>query len=417
MEERVDKIEVIRELGRKKESYLIAFKEIVKIEKGERPMPDHFGWGMSDIRRMDSYLLRLLKQDEIIKCTYESNKGKWFRLADDVNVDVVEKAIQEVEAEIEAIEEIAKDILIGKRKEFLKEFDVTEEDIKEFKEILKNQDAIDYFYPLVCPKIHGMEKPRKAVLLALASHWDDEDDRWRISVLMYGKQSTGTAKTPLLRWVKELGGGYVGMSTTRSGLTVNMRTGAPGYFARFHRNVCSCDELDKLEKRDRDGTLQALEDGTIDFEAADFEGSYPAEAIILGGANDIAIFTPEQFGRWDFRFHIVPYTKEEAKEIAAFVSRMMGKSKSQETQKLGKFLKWIRGRDAAISDQVREEGIGLIQEYIDRSGNTDIRRVQAIWRVACAWARLNYSDVTAEDVAKAILFFEECDSMGSSEAE
>lgn len=406
-----DKREVIRDLCRKKGDYLIAFKDIVSLVRGLREKTGHFGFTMSDVRKMNPHFLGVLKSEGIIKETYGSHKRHDFWIADDLKVEDIEEVVKEMESEREVISEMAKKVLTDQTQEFLDEIEVTTKEIKRFEKILSEHDALDYFYPNVCPKLEGMEKPRKAVLLALASHWDEAGDRYRIGVLMYGKYSTGTGKSPLLMWIKQLGGGYVGRTTTSSGLTVNLRTGAPGFFARFHRSVCAVDELDKLDKNDRDGTLQALEEGVISFEAADVKGDYPAEAIILGGANSISHFTPEQFARWDFKFHIEPYSVEEAQDIADYISLTMGKSKDKETEELKKFLKWIRSRRAEISDEVRKEGAELIKEYIRRSENTDIRRIQAIWRVARSWARLNRSDVTGEYVAKAIVMLEETDSL------
>jgi len=96
-----EKIESIKELCRKKDEYLTAFKEIIKLEKGERKMPDQFGFGMYDVKGLNIWLLGRLRQDEILKCTYESNKGKWFRLTDDLPVGDVEQAIKEIEEELE----------------------------------------------------------------------------------------------------------------------------------------------------------------------------------------------------------------------------------------------------------------------------------------------------------------------------
>ena len=295
------------------------------------------------------------------------------------------------------------------QKEFLDWVEVTPEGIAEFKQILQDNDALEYFYPYVCPKVVEVDIQKRAILLALASHWDSEDDRWRIHVLMYGEESTGTAKTPLLRWIKEIGGAYAGMRSTKAGLTVNLKDGSPGLLPRMHHSVVSVDEIDKLSREDRNGLLSSMEEGIIPFDAADVSGEYPAEVIVLGGANSIDCFTPEQLFRWDFRFEIEQYSIDQAQQIADTISRWMGKSKRKETEKLVKFLKWIRSRETKISDDVREEGAELIKEYIRRTGNTDIRRIESIWRIARAWARLNYKDITGEDVAKAIVMLEELD--------
>ena len=295
------------------------------------------------------------------------------------------------------------------QKEFLGGVEVTPRDIAEFKRILQDNDAVEYFYPYVSPKVVEMDMQKKAMLLALASHWDSNGDRWRIHVLMYGEESTGTGKTPLLRWIKEIGGAYGGMRSTKAGLTVNLKDGSPGLLPRMHHSVTAVDEIDKLSREDRNGLLGSMEEGIIPYDAADVSGEYPAEVIVLGGANSIDCFTPEQLFRWDFRFEIEQYSIDQAQQIADTISRWMGKSKRKETEKLVKFLKWIRSREAKINDNVREEGAELIKEYIRRTSNTDIRRVESIWRIARAWARLNCKDVSGEDVAKAIVMLEELD--------
>jgi len=98
-EEEEEKIEIIKELCRKKPDYMMAFRDIVRLEKGEREMPKWSGYSMYDVRGMTVWLLGRLRQEGILKCTYESNKGKWFRLADDIKPEDIERAIQEVEEE------------------------------------------------------------------------------------------------------------------------------------------------------------------------------------------------------------------------------------------------------------------------------------------------------------------------------
>ncbi|GAI03865.1 unnamed protein product, partial [marine sediment metagenome] len=144
------------------------------------------------------------------------------------------------------------------------------------------------------------------------------------------------------------------------------------------------------------------EDGMVTFASAKFQGSVPAEVIIIAGANSVSWLTPEQFLRFDFRFKIDPYTVREAQNIADDISMYMGKPKSRDTEKLKKYLKWIRSREAQLSDEVRIKGAKIIKDYIEYSKNTDIRHIQSIWRCALAIARLNYSDVTIEDVRRAI---------------
>jgi len=162
------------------------------------------------------------------------------------------------------------------------------------------------------------------------------------------------------------------------------------------------DEIDKFSADFRNSILEAAEDGVITFASAKFQGSVPAEVIIIAGANDISWLTPEQLGRFCYRFEIKPYTVREAQNIADDISMYMGKPKSRDTEKLKKYLKWIRSREAQLSDEVRSQGAKTIKNYIEYSKNTDIRRVQSIWRSARAIARLDYRDVEVADVHRAI---------------
>lgn len=298
---------------------------------------------------------------------------------------------------------------------FLDDVYVTNQDVYEFQRILetireKNRgsdvqySALDYWFEAVAPKIIEMDDVKRAVLCALASHWDSPySDRWRIHILCYGKYSSGTGKTPILRFMRNLGGGYVSAQrATKAGLTVNLHEGVAGFLPRHHRNCAGIDEIDKFSAEDRNSLLEVLEDGMVTFASAKYSGSVPAEAIIIAGANDISWLTPEQFLRFDFRFKIDPYTVREAQNIADDISMYMGKPKSRDTEKLKKYLRWIRSREASISDEVRSQGANIIKNYIEYSKNTNIRHVQSIWRVARSLARLNYSNVTVEDVKRAI---------------
>jgi len=96
-----DKLNSVRELCFSKPKYIAPLREIIRLEKGEREMPDRFGYSMYDIKGMNSWLLTKLRQEGILKCTYESNKGKWFRLADDVGCEEIEQVIHEVEEALE----------------------------------------------------------------------------------------------------------------------------------------------------------------------------------------------------------------------------------------------------------------------------------------------------------------------------
>lgn len=285
---------------------------------------------------------------------------------------------------------------------FLDVFEVTPEDIGKFSAILNKHNPIDYYASAIAPKIREMDHAKKAILIALASHDDKYDDRFRVHVLMYGQKSSGIGKTPLLKWLRKLGAGYIDSTfATRAGVTIDLRDGTPGILARYNGGVCCFDELDKLT--DRNSILSALEDGRVPFISGNVEGEYPAEIIGIAGANSIKRFTREQLLRFDFRFEIGPYNQEQACKISDFVSQSIGRPATLVSgEELGKFLKWIRTREAQIPDDVRDPGTKAIKDIIWKSGDTDVRRIYGVWRVARAVARLNFRDVALEDIQTAI---------------
>ncbi|MFW6173490.1 MAG: hypothetical protein ACOC5T_07090 [Elusimicrobiota bacterium] len=346
------------------------------------------GWEWNDVKVQPSRIQQLLIAD-IVKQVYNSRSSSIYRLEDlDQIEEIINRPVKDEEPE---------------SNEFLSDIAVTEEDIKEFKEILKENDGVDYFTDYICPKIVEVEKQKRAILVALASCWDQHDDRFRIHVLMYGEESSGTAKTPLLRFIKKLGGGYTGMRSTRSGLTVNLKTGEKGFLPRHHKNVTAFDEMDKMEKHDRDGILHSMEEGVMPFEAGDVSGEHPAQTIVIAGANSIDCFTPEQLKRFDFTFNLKGYSVSQAQNIAHEISMSMGKPSEDKVEKLKKFLKWTRGITPKITDETRKKGAELIDQYIEYSSNTDIRHIMSIWRVSRSLARLNYHEtVEIGDVKRAI---------------
>jgi len=288
----------------------------------------------------------------------------------------------------------------------------TDRDVDEILKILKTNDGLKFFSPCIAPKLTQVDAQKKAILLALASHWDEWGDRWRIHVLMYGKDSSGTAKTPMLKFVESIGGGFTGIRSTEAGLTVNLKDGSEGFLPIHHRNVVGLDEIDKWSKKDRDGCLEAMESGEIAFISAGHKGVFPAEVIVLAGANDPSVFTPEQFGRFDFKFEMTKYDVNRAKTISRQISRFMGRPKPEDHNLFLEYLAWIRRYNVEIPDNVREKGSDIIEGYIESSGNVDIRQVEAIWRVSRSLARLNHRECLVEDVERSIKILDETNKDG-----
>jgi len=224
-----EKIERIKDLCQKKEGkYIQTFKEILKIEKGEREMPDHFGWSWGDIRGMNPWFLSIMRQEAVIKCTYESNKGKWFRLADDLTVEDIEQAIKEVEGELENKDklEMGEEALLG----------YTDKEV----EIPENLFSI----------IYDHEDIKKIFNMSLAA-----GSQTPIHILLIGKPAC--AKSLFLAELARLPGALyaLGGTSTKAGIRDVIASGV-----RF----LILDELDKVDNvRDLSALLEWMESGKM----------------------------------------------------------------------------------------------------------------------------------------------------------
>jgi Holliday junction DNA helicase RuvB len=221
------KLEVIRNLCRKKEDYLTALREVLKIERGERPMPDHFGWSMLDIKGMSVWLLGRLKQEDIIECTYDSNKGKWFRLMADVTVAELEQVLTEVEKEIEQS----------------KKMDTGESALLEFLTEKKTVLPPDLF-----SIIYGHDDLKTIFKLSLNADMP-------VHILLKGKPAS--AKSLFLSEISRLDGSVyaLGGTSTKVGLRDVIATGV---------KYLIIDELDKIEtSNDLAALLEWMESGKM----------------------------------------------------------------------------------------------------------------------------------------------------------
>lgn len=396
------RIAVIKELCRKKEDYVTAFKEILKIIKGEREKPDQFGFSMYDIRGMSVHLLSRLRQDQILKCTYESNKGKWFWLADDLPVEDIERAIEEVEKEQCEKEQIE---LQPFTSETLLPYNV--EWLEKWEQMLRDGvDMLEYWSKQINPKVIGLEYVKQVVLLSLASAGDKYGDRGRIHVLMYG--DPGTAKSAIGGWLVHTLG-IIGAShrTSDVGLTGDARgdTITPGILPVANERAVYIDELDKFSEKDRYGLLESMEEGEVIIHAGKTHVRLPARCRVIAGANSIKDFAPELLDRFDFKVDLkIPGIDEEKEIIAQIVEAWREAKEGYYGEELRAYLDWIKSYEPKIPDEVRKMIAILIQAFIDMNEAVrgSIRKKESIVRVAYTIAKLNRRAMKAEDMLHAI---------------
>jgi DNA replicative helicase MCM subunit Mcm2 (Cdc46/Mcm family) len=267
-------------------------------------------------------------------------------------------------------------------------------------------DLVDYWSGGINPKVEGLFEIKRAILLCLASHGDRHGDRGRVHVLMYGEP--GSAKTVLKDWiVYQLGAESCSQRTTKVGLTGDARGKeiTPGALPRAHKGVLCIDELDKFSQSDRQGLLEAMEEGVVQIEAGGMSERFPAECRVIACANRITEFSPELMDRFDFKFEMKTPKGDQMKTVMrAIIDHWFMEKDGYTGEDLRAYLEWCRNYEPNIHMQVREQAKEIISLFLDLDDKATqgVRARESILRVAYTIAKVNHRDLNALDILRAI---------------
>ena len=279
-------------------------------------------------------------------------------------------------------------------------------------------DMVDFLASKINPKVEGLLHVKRGILLCLASSPDIAGDRGRIHVLMQG--NPGTAKSMLRMWVSnQLGAGSCSQRTTKVGLMGSAGGGeiVPGALPRNDKGVLTIDELDKFPRDDRQGLLEAMEEGVIEVEAGGKSKRFPAEVRIIACANRIRDFSPELQDRFDFKFLLETPTGDEEKRVVSTIVRSWFRDKPwYDGKQLKMYLTWISDYQPPISDEVRKVAEAMLLRWIELEPGQigevrdlaprGIRARESVLRVAYTIARLNRRGLIWQDIIRAVRILE-----------
>lgn len=269
-------------------------------------------------------------------------------------------------------------------------------------------DMVRFWASRVCPHIVGLENIKSALVLSAVSADDAHEDRARLHVLLHGEP--GSAKSQLARWMSRVTGGeFCSQKTTRVGLLGDARGAeiTPGALSRADGRIISIDELDKFGDGDRQGLLEAMEDGVIHIEGGGKSATFSAMCRVVACANDISRFSPELLDRFDFVFELhVPDVEEKKAIVSNIAKTWRSERKGYSGEDFGLFVGWVRGFDPGIPEEVREYLEGVLKDLVERHEQEGhiygIRTYESVIRIAFARARLHRRDMTAGDVDFAV---------------
>lgn len=383
----------VRTLCNRDKKYITLLRSIISVDKAYEDR--QFGWQFKDVDWSGAHV-NILMQQKIVMYGYKSNSATHYRLA--VDGEQLTQIVDEIERELTEFEEYDTSIQVQI---------LDPEVIEQFKKLLSDgTDMLDYWNKWINPKIEGMAPVKKALLLSMASHGDKFGDRGRIHVLMYG--SPGSAKSQLMNWiVYQIGAKSCSQRSSKVGLTADCSGDeiVLGALPKAHKGIICLDELDKFSDKDRQGLLEAMEEGKVQIDVGKHSVLLDAEVRVIAAANRTSHFSPELMDRFDFKFDLkAPVGETEKKITGSIVDHWFEDKEGYDGFDLKNYLNWIRDFEPSILREVRDKIKTLLYMYIDL--DEDIRgsprRKESILRVAFTIAKLHRRNVEVKDLLTAI---------------
>ena len=338
-----------------------------------------------------------------------SNSGRSYSVAQEVAPVIAVALDQQVENESGPVTTPSQEVPdeIGRRipkfEEVLDASSPTEEDINQFESLLEGNDAVDYWTDYIAPGVKFRDRAKKAVLCMLASPEDKGGTKGRANMIMYGPPGTG--KTGFKNFlVDEFGALSIdGARVSKVDLTYNKNSGEDGLLVRAHKGLAVIEEADELDEEALGAALTALgESGQLEIR----DMRLPAEVrgIMLGNYRSrqeiITKHSEALFNRFEFVIKFDRLAEEERDAAIDYQYDRFRQGKDpEETERLRKFIAWVRDFDPQISDEEMNKIKQYKQEQIDAIEN--VRSGIALLNIAYTIARLNHRDVTLADYQRA----------------
>ncbi len=179
--------------------------------------------------------------------------------------------------------------------ETFQEFDISEEDEMQIKELASDKNLIQKMIGSIAPSIYGYEEIKEVLVFQLfggvkKKKADGGETRGDIHVLLVG--DPGVAKSQLLKFMSTLApkGRYiVGSATSGAGITATVVRDEflkgwsleAGAMVLANKGLICVDEIDKMGVQDRSAMHEALEQQTVTISKANVQACYSEDTEVL----------------------------------------------------------------------------------------------------------------------------------------
>jgi replicative DNA helicase Mcm len=324
------------------------------------------------------------------------------------------------------------------------ELNITEEEIKEIKELSEDPKLYKKIIGSIAPSIYGHDRVKEALVLQIFGGVRKKKDdgsisRGDIHVLLIGDPGSGKSQmlkrisivAPKSRFVSGKGASAAGLTATvvKDEFLRGYALEA-GALVLTNRGICCIDELDKMTKEDTSAMHEALEQQTISINKANISATLRAETTVLAAANpkfgrfDPYELIPKQIelpstliNRFDLIFPIrdLP-NKAKDEKTADFILQLHKKSSGGAAEIRTEFLKkYIAYAKQHFNPALTDEALEEIKEYYVKMRSTgdeegaykaipiSARQLEALIRLSEASARVRLSNkVLKSDARRAI---------------
>jgi len=321
------------------------------------------------------------------------------------------------------------------------ELNITEEEIKEIKELGEDPKVFKKLMGSIAPSIYGHDRVKEALTLQLfggvRKNKDDRSiTRGDIHILLIGDPGSGKSQmlkrisivAPKSRYVSGKGASAAGLTATvvKDEFLRGYALEA-GALVLTNKGICCIDELDKMTKEDTSAMHEALEQQTISINKANISATLRAETTVLAAANPkFGRFDPYELiakqielpstliNRFDLIFPIrdLP-NKAKDEKTADFILQLHKRASGGEAELQTDFLKrYIAYAKQNYNPQLTDEALEEIKEYYVKMRSTgdeegaykaipiSARQLEALIRLSEASARARLSHKVLKSDAK-----------------